>query len=151
MMPKVMHKTMNSHLCLVPNPGKELEQSKDVSPYRREVSEIDIKAQLPYYLPYIAPSFSFIFYDHIVSLYHNFISFGKAWYSVDGGATETQLITPVINGIVLPSVSIILGTLIATTITSLRNRQISIRECLNKESSSSTISIEGVGSFDAFK
>lgn len=43
------------------------------------------------------------------------------------------MIQPMMNGIVLPTVSFALGTLSAATITSLRQRQVTIRACLNKE------------------
>jgi len=44
-------------------------------------------------------------------------------------------LTPAINGIVLPTASILFATLSGTTITTLRQRQLDIRTCLNKEAS----------------
>lgn len=102
--------------------------------------------------PLLTPPLAFISYDSIVPVFHEIISFTKTWYtslspsppasaspfadiaaSVAGGQAEIALITPVINGIVQPAVSIVFGTLIASTLTTLRNRQVSIRACLNKE------------------
>ena len=51
----------------------------------------------------------------------------------DGGKKQVELLQPVINGVILPAVSIALGTLSATTINSLRDRQRQLRACLHKE------------------
>ena len=53
--------------------------------------------------------------------------------AVDGNAFAVQLLRPTVNGVILPTLSIALGTLLATTINVLRNRQVEIRACLNKE------------------
>ena len=58
----------------------------------------------------------------------------NAGQAVDGNAFAVQLLRPTVNGIVLPTLSVALGTLLATTINVLRNRQVEIRACLNKES-----------------
>ena len=76
----------------------------------------------------IAPFIAFVEYDTSVELFHEFIRAGKVWYAVDGGNAEAQLIMPVLNGIVLPAVSIVLGTLVASTLNNLRQRQVIIRE-----------------------
>lgn len=86
-------------------------------------------------LPIVLPLLAFATYDNIVVFFHSALSFTRTWYSVDGGASEAALITPVINGVVQPAVSIVLGTLVASTLNALRNRQISIRASLNKEAS----------------
>ena len=84
-------------------------------------------------IPVVIPLAAFYFYDLFVGLYHDVITFGQTWYSVDGGELESTLLIPVVNGIVLPSISIVLGTLVSSTLTNLRNRQVAIRECLNRE------------------
>ena len=84
-------------------------------------------------VPVVIPLAAFYFYDIFVSLYHDVVTFGRTWYSVDGGELESTLLIPVVNGIVLPSISIVLGTLVSSTLTNLRNRQVAIRECLNRE------------------
>jgi len=53
--------------------------------------------------------------------------------AVDGGRQQVEELQPVINGVVLPAVSFALGTLSATSIQSLRQRQVSLRACLNRE------------------
>ena len=83
--------------------------------------------------PILVPFFAFYGYDFAVGLYHEVITFGQTWYAVDGGELEAQLLIPVVNGIVLPSISIVLGTLVSSTLSNLRNRQVAIRECLNRE------------------
>ena len=52
----------------------------------------------------------------------------------DGGLTRTSALLPTITGIVLPCVSFALGTLTATTISTLRARQVELRTQLNAES-----------------
>ena len=84
-------------------------------------------------VPILAPFIAFLGYDYAVALYHNVITFGQSWYAVDGGELEAALLIPVVNGIVLPSISIVLGTLVSSTLSVLRNRQVIIRECLNRE------------------
>ncbi len=84
-------------------------------------------------VPIVVPLSAFYFYDLFVGLYHDVITLGQTWYSVDGGELESTLLIPVVNGIVLPSISIVLGTLVSSTLTNLRNRQVAIRECLNRE------------------
>jgi len=63
------------------------------------------------------------------------ITGGKTWIPVDGGAYSIEILTPSINGIVLPSLCILFATLVSTTITQLRDRQLAVRECLNTEAS----------------
>ena len=84
-------------------------------------------------VPFLCPIAAFFSYDFVVHCFHELVTASRPWFSVDGGSAETLLITPVINGIVLPSTSVVLGTLMASTLTSLRQRQINIRACLNKE------------------
>ena len=59
----------------------------------------------------------------------------RNWESVDGNAYEIAVLEPTLTGIVLPAVSITLGTLLATTVGTLRERQVEIRSCLNREAS----------------
>ncbi len=85
-------------------------------------------------LPIMLPLVAFVKgYDGVVLVYHSIVDITRTWYSVDGGTLEAVLLTPVINGVVQPAVSIVLGTLVAATLNSLRNRQLAIRAALNKE------------------
>ena len=83
--------------------------------------------------PVLMPIVAFASYDVVEGGFHNFIALARTWYAVDGGTAEITLITPVINGVIQPGVAIVLGTLIASTLNSLRSRQVAIRACLNKE------------------
>ena len=49
------------------------------------------------------------------------------------GAYQAEIITPAVNGIVLPAISILFATLISQTVTTLRQRQVDVRTCLNLE------------------
>ena len=84
--------------------------------------------------PIVFPVIAFVNYELTVKVFHEvleLLSFqSKTWYSVDGGQAEAVLIQPLINGIVQPSVSVILACLIASTLTSLRNRQVHTFFCL---------------------
>jgi len=57
----------------------------------------------------------------------------RTWESVDGNTYQISILTPVVNGIVVPAVSIALGTMTATTVSTLRQRQVEIRNLLNSE------------------
>jgi len=49
---------------------------------------------------------------------------GGAGQMVDGNAFAATLLRPTINGVVVPTLSIALGTLLATTVNVLRDRQV---------------------------
>ena len=87
------------------------------------------------YIPVGAPIFAFMTYEEIASDFNAVITFfaSRNWVAVDGGAYQTQIITPAINGIVVPSISILFATLISNTVTTLRQRHIDIRTALNME------------------
>jgi Protein of unknown function (DUF4239) len=53
--------------------------------------------------------------------------------TVDGNTFATDLIRPTINGVVVPATSIGLGTLFATTVNVLWNRQLQMRSIINME------------------
>ena len=87
-------------------------------------------------VPVVVPFVSYFSYPLVQQIYHQTIDIlsGRTWYAVDGGASRIFDLLPVTNGIVVPSVSVAFGTLTAITIQTLRQRQISIRAALNKES-----------------
>ena len=68
--------------------------------------------------PIVAPGFAFIAYPYV---------------EVDGGQYEINILTPTLIGIVMPSLSISFGTLVATTVNTLRQRQLDLRVLLNQE------------------
>ena len=84
-------------------------------------------------LPIVVPLLAFNGYDEVLSFISWAIDSGPGnWLAVDGGKEQVTLLQPSINGVILPAISIALGTLSATTISSLRDRQISLRECLHR-------------------
>jgi hypothetical protein len=101
--------------------------------FSKEDKDLATYASILTVVPIALPLLAFYGYDIAVGLYHEVITFGQTWYVVDGGELEAQLLIPVVNGIVLPSISIVLGTLVSSTLSNLRNRQVAIRECLNRE------------------
>lgn len=85
-------------------------------------------------LPVAIPCLAFTGYDEVLSFTTWAIDNGPGnWAAVDGGKEQVELLKPTINGVILPAISIALGTLSATTIGSLRSRQISLRGALHKE------------------
>ncbi|GMI05123.1 hypothetical protein TrVE_jg12258 [Triparma verrucosa] len=89
-------------------------------------------------LPILFPITSFLFYTPIASGFRTLLEVlntDRNWIPVDGGAYQIEILTPSINGIVLPSLCILFATLVSTTITQLRDRQLAVRTCLNIESS----------------
>lgn len=52
---------------------------------------------------------------------------------VDGGNIQAQMISPTLNGIVLPTASLLFSTMVSNTIGTLRGRIQDIKICLNKE------------------
>jgi len=53
---------------------------------------------------------------------------------VDGQAYQIAILTPTIIGIIVPTVSVLFGTLVSTSVSTLRSRQMEIRSKLNEES-----------------
>ena len=85
-------------------------------------------------IPVLLPLAAYWNYDDILKLVTWFIDLGPGdWLAVDGGKEQVARLQPAINGVVLPAISIALGTLSATTISSLRDRQIQLRACIHKE------------------
>jgi hypothetical protein len=61
--------------------------------------------------------------------------YNNSWVAVDGGAYQAKIITPAINGIVVPSISLLFANLIANTVTALAQRQVDIHGAINAEAS----------------
>jgi len=52
---------------------------------------------------------------------------------VDGANFASGVLAPTINGVVVPALAIVLGSLVATTIGTLRERLVTVRSCVNVE------------------
>lgn len=70
---------------------------------------------------------------HNLSSSPDFLDTGRQWIAVDGGAYQAKIIAPAVNGVVIPSISILFATLISNTVSSLRQRILDIREAINME------------------
>jgi len=83
----------------------------------------------------LPPILAYIFYNDVAGLVRYAIDqySGGAGRMVDGNSFAINLLRPTVNGVVVPTLSIALGTLLATTINVLRNRQVEIRACLTTE------------------
>lgn len=87
-----------------------------------------------YLIPIIVTISAFNLYHLTASGLHSVVQRShSSWISVDGGAYLADIIAPAINGPVLTSISILLGTLTAITISSLYDRQNQIRSCVVAE------------------
>lgn len=86
-------------------------------------------------IPGITPFLAFFGFDHVAAAFHWIaeVLSTNNWVSVDGGTYQAKIIAPAINGVVIPSVALLLATLTSTTITTLRQRQLDVRKCINIE------------------
>jgi hypothetical protein len=55
----------------------------------------------------------------------------RNWVAVDGGAYQAKIIAPAINGVIMPSISLLVANLIGNTVSTLRQRQLDIRTTIN--------------------
>ena len=82
----------------------------------------------------IPPFLAFLFWgeiSHTVSYVCDFFGFNGS--NVDGNAFATNLLRPTINGVVVPAAGVGTGTLFATTVNVLWNRQLMLRTSINTE------------------
>lgn len=98
---------------------------------------LQTKGLLFYLLPFFVPLLGFVLYDPLALLTRDVvIALGhNGWAFTDGGQYKAEILAPTINGVVVPTISIALATLVAGTLSSLRERQNVIRACLNNEGS----------------
>lgn len=81
----------------------------------------------------VPPIVAFVTWPMVADAIATLLNGQNAAQPVDGNLFAVQLLRPTVNGVVLPTLSVSLGTLLATTINVLRNRQVDIRAALNKE------------------
>lgn len=129
----------NNSKIIVPEPLKgAIAQYESMKiEFRRESPKKQQEVDSMFYL-FIAliPIFSFQCLDSITITVRNMVLAISAqnWLPVDGGRYMAEMLTPTINGVVLPTISITLGVLVSNTISSLKERQNRLRECVNNES-----------------
>jgi Protein of unknown function (DUF4239) len=99
-------------------------------------SYTDFRSFLILVAPIVAPFIAFFTFElcaKLFSSFNDYLSQGNKWAPVDGGAYQARIIAPAINGLVVPAVALLFATLISTTITTLRQRQVEIRRAINME------------------
>ena len=79
------------------------------------------------------PFVGFLSYPLLATAVRDFIDSRNTFQAVDGNAFAAELLRPTVNGVLVPCCAIILGTLLATTVNVLRNRQVEMRSCISKE------------------
>ena len=119
--------------CILPENTSEDAEYEDTiatAAFERRIFNIAISS-----LPVVGPIVAFSSWEAVSAFVRTSLDTlsGRTWEAVDGGAYGVQLLTPTINGIVVPSISIVLGTLVAMTVQTLRMRQVEIRGALNRE------------------
>ena len=87
------------------------------------------------YLPFLMPIIAYSSYESTARSFNRLVEFisDNNWIAVDGGQYQAEIITPAINGLVVPSLALLFATLMNNTINTLRQRQLQIRTSLNTE------------------
>eukprot|EP00578_Thalassiosira_sp_NH16_P022232 CAMPEP_0181083024 /NCGR_PEP_ID=MMETSP1071-20121207/3939_1 /TAXON_ID=35127 /ORGANISM="Thalassiosira sp., Strain NH16" /LENGTH=402 /DNA_ID=CAMNT_0023164659 /DNA_START=591 /DNA_END=1799 /DNA_ORIENTATION=+ len=87
------------------------------------------------YLPFIMPLLAYSTYEATAKIFEKAVELisNNNWVAVDGGQYQANIITPAINGLVVPSIALLFATMTSTTINTLRQRQLQIRTSLNTE------------------
>jgi len=88
------------------------------------------------YLPFIMPILAYSSYESTAKLFEKTVEIisSNNWVAVDGGQYQANIITPAINGLVVPSMALLFATMTSNTLNTLRQRQLDIRTSLNTES-----------------
>jgi len=102
---------------------------------RRSFKGTDLEFFLEIIIPVMTPLIAFLSYEPVAALFSaSMVALSENnWVAVDGGAYQAKIIAPVINAIVVPAIAVLFATLTATTISTLRLRQVEIRRAINME------------------
>lgn len=103
------------------------------------------------YLPFIMPLFAYTTYELTASIFDHVVEMisNNNWVAVDGGEYQGKIITPAINGLIVPSIALLFATMNTNTINTLRQRQFQIRTSLNTEANDLRMLSTMVDSFPA--
>lgn len=103
-------------------------------PFNSRIPPIAFDLSLQY-LPFIMPLLAYSTYEPTAKLFERAVEIisSNNWVAVDGGQYQANIITPAINGLVVPSIALLFATMMSNTITTLRQRQLQIRTNLNTE------------------
>lgn len=108
--------------------GEPEDQWAQVSPDANKRLRDTFLAVVSYILPVVGPALAFWQWSNVLQLTHVVLGDERQLLEL-----MQVTLTPATNGIVIASLSIAFGTLTSLTISSLRQRQKEIRQCLNKE------------------
>lgn len=118
-----------------PRPGLgPSDQAASLAPRLEDVGDSAFYSAVPLV---IIPIVAYFLYENVAlafTFFVDFIDVGRTWHPADGKAYQIAILTPTINGIIVPTISILFGTLVSSTVSTLRGRQLSIRSHLNQES-----------------
>lgn len=103
-------------------------------PFHTRIPPMAVSTTLKY-LPFITPLIAFSTYESTAKIFNKVVEVisNNNWVAVDGGQYQANIITPAINGLVVPSIALLFATLMSNTINTLRQRQLQIRTSLNTE------------------
>lgn len=104
--------------------------------HQEEFSKVSAFAEnLLRWSPVLIPILAYQLYDPVANVFAGAIDSlsDRNWVSVDGGAYQAKIIAPAINGVIVPSISLLFANLIGNTVSTLRQRQLDIRTTINME------------------
>lgn len=96
----------------------------------------DRESLLNFFIPTIAPIIAFFTFDYVAEMYGmvvDILQSSNKFVAVDGGTFQAKILTPAINGLVVPAMALLFATLTSTTISTLRQRQVDVRSHINSE------------------
>lgn len=124
-------KSTRLSVALEPNDQNEFQFSFPTEDLFSE-SKFDPFLLIPLILPFVAWE-SFDYAEMAFGHFYEFLAKDQSFHPVDGGKLQANLISPTLNGIVLPMCTFLFSTLVSTSISTLRNRLTSVKESLTKE------------------
>ncbi|KAL3790654.1 hypothetical protein HJC23_009754 [Cyclotella cryptica] len=125
--------------CFLWDDGDDIEDkcsnSTGPSPLLTELGKTSPSNLALRYIPVVMPMLAYSTYELTAKLFDTMVELisNNNWVAVDGGAYQSSIITPAINGLVVPSMALLFATLMSNTINTLRQRQMQIRTSLNIE------------------
>ena len=129
---KRFQSTTRLSVALEPNDQNEFKISFSTTEDMFSESKFDPFLLIPLILPFLAYA-SFDSAEIAFGHFYEFLAKDQSFHPVDGGKLQANLISPTLNGIVLPMCTFLFSTLVSTSISTLRNRLTSVKECLTKE------------------
>lgn len=129
---KRFQSTTRLSVALEPNDQNEFKISFPTTEDMFSESKFDPFLLIPLILPFLAYA-SFDYAEMAFGHFYEFLAKDQSFHPVDGGKLQANLISPTLNGIVLPMCTFLFSTLVSTSISTLRNRLTSVKECLTKE------------------